>query len=272
MTAAWSLLDPVSDTAERGNGGPSAGLFARNLTARLDGPEGRFVLRIDSFTIGPGEVKALTGESGSGKTLVLELLGLMREPCDAAAHYTWTPAGQGQPASLDLARLWSAGPRSAELACTRGRLFGFVPQTGGLLPYLTVRENIALPQRLAACLDAELADTLMEHLDLHAHAAMMPGQLSLGQRQRVAVARALAHRPAVVIADEPTASLDPENSDRVLRLLLDAARITNAAVLVSSHEIDRLDRFGVPRCALRVSRDGKDTVSTLEMQVTGAQR
>lgn len=269
MTAAGSLLDPAPDTAERGDGGPGAGLVARNLTARLDGPEGRFLLRIDSFTTGPGEVMALTGESGSGKTLVLELLGLMRAPRDAAAHYTWTPAGQGKPASLDLAQLWSAGPRSAELARTRGRLFGFVPQTGGLLPYLTVRENIALQQRLAGCPDADLADTLMEQLDLRAHAAVMPGQLSVGQRQRVAVARALAHRPAVVIADEPTASLDPENSDRVLRMLLDAARITNAAVLVSSHEIDRLDRFGVPRCALRVSRDGNDTVSTLDTQGTG---
>ncbi len=202
---------------------------------------------------------ALTGASGSGKTLLLELLGLLRAP-GAGTRYFWTNAEQ-----TDLAGLWVNGPRSAELARMRGRLFGFVPQSGGLMPFLTVKENIALPQQLNRCEDAAWCGELVERLGLGEVAKQLPGALSIGQRQRAAIARALAHRPPFVIADEPTAALDSETADVVLQLMLEAAREQGSGVILSSHDVNRIDRFEIPRLELSTSSDdGGRVVSTLE--------
>lgn len=235
------------------------GIQAEGLSVSLTGPDGRFTLVVEDLALGPGEVLALTGQSGTGKTLLLELLGLVRAP--DAGRYAWRDA-EGR--KTNLSDLWTDGKRSNLLAKTRGALFGFIPQTGGLLPYLSVRDNIALSQRLAGRTNAGLIDRLIQELDLSRIARSMPGLLSAGQRQRVAIARALAHEPFVVLADEPTASLDPENSDRVLSLLLETAERCRTAVLLSSHEVERLDRFGLKRCALHAATDGRAVTSRLE--------
>lgn len=236
------------------------GLLASDLRVSLGGPDGHFHLVVQHLEIAPGQVLALTGESGTGKTLLLELLGLMRAPSLMGGTYVWI----GDHGQEDLLSLWSQGPRTRALVQTRGSLFGFVPQTGGLLPYLSVFENVALPQRLTGRSDLELILTLLERLDLARLQKALPGQLSVGQRQRVAIARSLAHRPAVLIADEPTAALDPENSDKVLRLLLEAAELADAAVLLSSHEIERLTAFGLPKANILARRSPGETISTLD--------
>lgn len=218
-----------------------------------------FRLNLPDLTLTPGQAVALTGASGAGKTLVLELLGLLRAP-GAGTRYIWTD-GSGVP--RDLAALWQGGPRAPDLARMRGRLFGFVPQTGGLMPFLSVAENIALPQRLNACIDDAWCRDLCQRLGLTDVATLMPGALSIGQRQRTAIARALAHRPPFVIADEPTAALDPDSADRVLTLLLDIAAQQGSGVILSSHDVDRIARFGIPRIAL-VTETGPDgVISTL---------
>ncbi|MDK3075222.1 ATP-binding cassette domain-containing protein [Sedimentitalea sp. JM2-8] len=234
------------------------GLILRDGDISLRDGDRAFRLRVDEFSLAAGKTVALTGASGSGKTLLLELLGLLRAP-GGGTRYRWE--GQG---GVDLAGLWSRGARSADLARTRGRLFGFVPQTGGLMPFLTVSENIALPQRVNGRTDAARCDALIDRLGLRDVAAIRPGALSIGQRQRTAIARALSHRPAFVIADEPTAALDSDSADTVLDLLLDVAKSEGSGVILSSHDVERLARFDIPRLRLSVRTVGNAVTSSPE--------
>jgi len=235
------------------------GLCIRNGHITLSDGDRVFRLEIDRLTLKPGHAVALTGASGSGKTLLLELLGLLRAP-GTGTGYDWAHAGN----TTNLAPLWAQGPRNSNLARMRGRLFGFVPQTGGLMPFLNVSENISLPQRVNDCLDADWTAALIDRLGLADVATLMPGALSIGQRQRTAIARSLAHRPPFVIADEPTAALDPDTADRVLELLLEMAKGQGSGVILSSHDVDRIDRFGIPRMALKIGASGNEVTARLE--------
>lgn len=242
----------------------AAELCIRSGRIALKDGDRAFRLEIDDFALGAGQAVALTGTSGAGKTLLLELLGLLRAP-GAGTVYLHR---DGQGGETDLAALWAQGPRNPDLARLRGVLFGFVPQTGGLLPFLTVAENIALPQRVNHRPDAARCRALMARLGIADIAALRPGALSIGQRQRAAIARALAHRPAFVIADEPTAALDPETADAVLALLLETARAEGAGLILSSHDIPRMERFGIARRALVPGRHGaSEAVSRLQTVV-----
>ena len=235
------------------------GLNIRDCHVALQDGDRSFRLEIAALTLEPGQAIALTGASGSGKTLMLELLGLLRAP-GAGTRYDW--GGQ-----VDLAALWQKGPRNAALAARRGALFGFVPQSGGLLSFLSVRENIELPQRINQCEDAGWVADLIDRLGLRHVARLHPGALSIGQRQRTAIARALAHRPPFVIADEPTAALDPGTADTVLRLLLDVAEGQGTGVILSSHDAPRIARFGIPRLTLASEVRGHDVISRLEAEI-----
>lgn len=239
----------------------AGGLCIRGAQISLHDGDRVFRLGIDRLDLAGGQAVALTGASGSGKTLVLELLGLLRAP-GPGTRYDWTGAGPG--AKRDLAALWAQGPRSAALARARGALFGFVPQTGGLMPFLNVAENIALPQRVNHCPDAGWTGELIDRLGLADVAALLPGALSIGQRQRTAIARALAHRPPFVIADEPTAALDPDTADRVLELLLEVAAGQGCGVILSSHDVARIDRFGIERLSLITRAGNGQVISQLE--------
>lgn len=231
------------------------GLTLRHGRIELHDGDHAFRLVADSFALQPGQTVALTGASGSGKTLFLELLGLLRSP-EGGTEYTCS--------GENLIDLWKDGPRSAALARRRGGLFGFVPQTGALMPFLTVAENIALTQNVTKRQDASWCTHLMDRLGLTSFASMMPGSLSIGQRQRVSIARALAHRPAFIIADEPTAALDSESADVVLELLLSVAADQNCGVILSSHDLDRLSRHDISRMSLSVRSVDGAIISTLE--------
>lgn len=214
-----------------------------------------FRLQVDRLVLEPGQAIALTGASGSGKTLLLELLGLLRSP---GAGTVFSYDGR------DLAALWRSGARNADLARMRGQLFGFVPQAGALMPFLSVADNIALSQRVTGRKDAAWCATLIDRLEIDDVASLMPGALSIGQRQRVAIGRALAHRPPFVIADEPTAALDSDSADVVLDLLLAAAADQNSGVILSSHDTDRIARFDIPRVGLITRAQDGVVTSTLE--------
>ena len=232
-----------------------SGLRLTNAKIDLRDGDRAFRLAVDGLTLDPGQAVALTGASGSGKTLLLELLGLLRAPGQGTAY---------RAGDTDLAALWSHGPRAAALAQGRGRHFGFVPQTGGLMPFLTVTENVALPQQVCNRNDPARVTSLVQRLGLSDVAQLRPGALSIGQRQRTAIARTLAHRPPFVIADEPTAALDPDSADGVLELLLETARQDGTGVILSSHDIARMDRFAIPRRALAVTTEGNTVTSRLE--------
>lgn len=174
-----------------------------------------------------GEIVAVVGESGSGKSTLLSLLA------------GFTNADQGE-------ILWNgrstSGWSEPEWAQFRKKSLGFVFQNYHLIPYLDARENVALPMRLldgeAAGAD-DMAETLLTRLGLQARFDHLPAQLSGGESQRVAIARALVHRPSLILADEPTGSLDSGTGKQVLDLLfslLSGGKQT-ALIVTHSHEV-----------------------------------
>ncbi|KDQ69237.1 ABC transporter ATP-binding protein [Streptomyces halstedii] len=177
-----------------------------------------------SFSVHPGEVVAVMGPSGSGKSTLLHCLAGIVTP-DAG---TITYGGREISAMSD-----------AERSALRRTDFGFVFQFGQLVPELTCLENTALPLRLNGVRrkDAErTAREWLERLEIDGIAAQRPGEVSGGQGQRVAVARALVASPKVVFADEPTGALDSLNGERVMELLTESARSANTAVVLVTHE------------------------------------
>jgi putative ABC transport system ATP-binding protein len=151
-----------------------------------------------------------------------------------------------QSRDVDLWETWQAGKLDV-LADLRRRFLGYVLQTGGLLPYLSVRANIDLPRRLLGLADDGTVDRLADSLGISAQLAKRPSELSVGERQRVAVARALAHKPRLIIADEPTASVDPLAATAIMRLLVELADRSAASVIVATHDWERLQPLGFRR-------------------------
>lgn len=209
------------------------GLRVRKQTGRSV-----FLLDVPDLEVGQGERRALVGPSGCGKSSLLDALGLIEPPLSC---HRFVLGGDG--ASRDLAPDLSRRDETM-LAAVRAHCLGYVLQRGGLLPFLTARANIALPLRLLRREDPDRVEALAEALGVRHRLEAHPRDLSIGERQRVAVARALVARPLLVLADEPTAALDPENGDAVMRLLLDLSDATGTAVIVASHDTGLLDRFG----------------------------
>jgi lipoprotein-releasing system ATP-binding protein len=198
------------------------------------GPRALNVLQGASLTLAAGEVVALVGPSGSGKSSLLHIVGLLEKP-------------DGGTISL------GGGVIDTENEATRTALrlqhIGFVYQAHNLLPEFTAQENIALPARLAGRARASaMQDALiaLERLGLADRATHLPSQLSGGEQQRVAIARALANQPSLVLADEPTGSLDAAAGEKVADLLFAEAREQGTAILLATHDLDlaaRADRI-----------------------------
>ena len=230
--------------------------LCQGLAKRRAGGGTAFELLVPELRIAPGEVVVLRGASGSGKSTLLDLLALALRP-DQAAAFCFRP--EHRPAT-DLWRLWQRGDLDG-LGQLRGANIGYVLQTGGLLSFLTARENIALSCRLLGRDPGGLIERLAERLDIGAQLDKHPGQLSVGERQRVAIARALAHRPGVVLADEPTASVDPLNAARILDLFLELVQQSGACAVIASHDWPPERLAGVRVLEHRIERDGDLTRS-----------
>jgi putative ABC transport system ATP-binding protein len=182
----------------------------------------RTVLHLPKLEVQAERSCAVIGPSGCGKTTLMHLIAGLLKPT------------QG--------RIQVAGQEWAELSASdgdrfRGRNIGIVFQRLHLLPALNVLENLLLAQRCARVKrGSAAASALLDRLGVGDLAARRPQQLSQGQAQRVAIARALVHRPRLLIADEPTSSLDEDNAQRALTLLRDQARACGAALLVVTHD------------------------------------
>jgi putative ABC transport system ATP-binding protein len=210
---------------------PKSTIRIRDLQFRYR--DGDFALRIPGLCIHPGERVAVIGPSGSGKTTLLHLVAGIATP----------EAGRIQTAGTELVGLDDAARRAF-----RVQHVGLVFQEFELLDYLTVLENVLLPYRMhpALHLDASVrqrAIGLTDRVGIADKLTRLPTKLSHGERQRVAVCRALVTQPELVLADEPTGNLDPANRDRVLEILIDCVAETGATLLTVTHDRDLLPRF-----------------------------
>ncbi len=195
------------------------------------GDLGETVLRGISASFAPGELCVLLGPSGSGKTTLLSVLGCLLEPTEGEL----TLCGR----RVD----WRAPGRLSRLRRTH---LGFVFQNAQLLPFLTVEENLELVGRNAGLPQSTVADRideLLERLGIAPMRRKKPDQLSGGQRQRAAIARALLHHPSILLADEPTASLDWHHGQAAVQLLVEQARAERALLLAVTHDTRLLGFF-----------------------------
>jgi len=183
-------------------------------------------LRHASITLGRGDFTALMGPSGCGKSSLLHLCGAMDRPTSGCIAIEGTPLQDLDDAALTRLR--------------RTRI-GFVFQFFNLLPTLTVAENVALPMLLAGVPKGQAeaaASRWIDRVELSHRRRHFPQQLSGGEMQRTALARAVAHQPALLLADEPTGNLDSNNSARVLELLRELNQETGVAVLLATHSAE----------------------------------
>ena len=187
-------------------------------------PQGEFTLRLEKLDVAAGEALGIMGPSGAGKTTLLRLLSGILVP----------QRGEVRVAGEALSTLPERARRELRL-----RRLGLVFQDFALLDYLSVADNLLLPSRLGGEADGGINDrarALMEKLDMAAHWSRLTGELSQGERQRVAVARSLLHAPCAVLADEPTSSLDGRRKDTVMELLTSDARSRAVALIVVTHD------------------------------------
>jgi putative ABC transport system ATP-binding protein len=209
---------------------PALALEIASLKKAYRGPDGivRPVIDLAKLSLGVGEQMALRGRSGSGKTTLLHLIAGILRP----------DAGRIRVAGEDM----SEAPE-AERDRLRGRAIGYVFQTFNLLGAYSALENVLLAMHFGGKEDEAHARDLLERVGLADRLDHRPGQLSVGQRQRVAVARALANRPSLVLADEPSGNLDPTNAGDALALIREVCDESGAALLLVSHDASVLAAF-----------------------------
>lgn len=205
--------------------GTTAGLQLESISISVpDGDLSRTILDGAGLDVRPGEVVGVTGISGSGKSTLLAIAGLLRRP----------EQGRVSIAGTDATTL-----RERERTALRGREIGIIYQSANLLPSLTAREQLLLVghiNRLANAEAARRADELLDAVDLSRLAHQLPVHMSGGERQRVGIARSLMTDPSVLLADEPTASLDPDLADQITELLTTQARSRGIAALIVTHD------------------------------------
>lgn len=191
------------------------------------------VLKGASLEIAAGERVALIGPSGSGKSTFLHIAGLLEKPDSG---------------SVRIAGKEASGLDDKGRTALRRDAVGFVYQFHHLLPEFSARENIILPQMIAGISQkkaGERADELLELVGLTKRGKHRPAQLSGGEQQRIAIARALANKPALLIADEPTGNLDPETAEHVFGVLEALSKTQNLGLLMATHNHElaaRMDR------------------------------
>lgn len=235
-------------------------LYKLFKVSRSRGPENaRFKMFIQNLRIHQGDKIAFIGESGCGKSTLLDILAFIAQPsqCESFNFYL------DHQRPVDIFSEWQK-KHIDPLSQLRKRFIGYVMQTGGLLPYLNVKENILLSREI---LDMPREDNmvyqLITELKLERHLDKSPTVLSIGERQRVAIARAIAHNPKIVIADEPTASLDPYSAKVVMGLFINLAEQFNITLIIASHDWQPLKSFGLHRYYLHTANSSNLTETSI---------
>ena len=207
-------------------------LMARGLRKTFTGGAGELTIFRDiQLSLNRGEIVALVGQSGSGKSTLLQIIGLLDRPSE----------GQIFIEGRDVSNL-PDGERTA----LRRQALGFVYQFHHLLPEFTALENVMIPQMIAGVDKTharERGTALLQTIGLGHRLDNRPARLSGGEQQRVAIARALVNNPRILLADEPTGNLDPENSKMVFDLLIKLVRKSGIGAIIATHNIDLADQM-----------------------------
>lgn len=265
----------------------------RNVGKSRPGADG-FRLYIDGLDVVRGSLQALVGPSGCGKSTALDLLaGILRPDAGATEGATRqdtvkladTMARQDStepveaPSRRERRFLFSPTPNAANdilekwrkkdlnsLARLRQRHLGYVQQTGGLLPFLTARDNIMLRCSSLGCVTerSQQIQGIVDGLGIGRLLEQYPATLSVGERQRVAIAAALAHAPEMVLADEPTAALDPVHARNALRIFANLAQKMNITVLMVTHSLEMAVEAGFSPIRVTLDQGGADAISRID--------
>jgi len=205
-------------------------LEIKNLKKSYWSPEGEnhLIVHVDHFSLLEGEQLALAGESGSGKTTFLNLIAGILKADVGSIHLSGKEVESLSEGARDL---------------LRAQTLGYIFQTFNLLQGYTALENVELGMMFGRGVDSSVAKNLLERVGLGKRLHYLPRQMSVGQQQRVAVARALANHPRLVLADEPTGHLDHERAMESLALIREVCRENGAALLLVSHDREVLGRF-----------------------------
>lgn len=222
-------------------------LEIRNLGKIYRTPEGETltVLDVPEFTLEEEQQLALRGTSGTGKTTLLNCIAGILRPDDGSVLLNGT----------DMAAA-SEGMRDR----LRAHTIGYIFQTFNLLQGYTCMENVLLGMSFGRGADSAAAMKLLQRVDLGDRLHHRPGQLSVGQQQRVAVARALANRPKLVLADEPTGNLDSKNAREALQLIREVCKENGASLLIVSHDQMVLDQFENSRDLAEINRAMQEVI------------
>lgn len=272
----------------------------RSVGKSRPGADG-FCLHIDGLDVVRGSLQALVGPSGCGKSTALDLLaGILRPDAEAAAGAaggaarvertvqteSTTLAERAEPGEAPSGRerrfLFSPTPNADNdmlekwrkkdlnsLARLRQRHLGYVQQTGGLLPFLTARDNIMLRCSSLGCVTerSQQIQGIVDGLGIGRLLEHYPATLSVGERQRVAIAAALAHAPEMVLADEPTAALDPMHARNALRIFANLAKMMNITVLMVTHSLEMAVEAGFSPIQVTLDQDGPGAISRIDHRV-----
>ena len=190
-------------------------------------------LKPTSLRVEAGELVALLGPSGSGKSTLLLAISLIQPPTTGRVV-------------IDGQTLYDDGPTGVDVRAFRRRKIGFIFQQHNLIPFLTARENVSLMLQLNGAGRREAArraTELLGYLEIGHRADSLPARMSGGEQQRVAIGRALANEPALILADEPTAALDTERGTKVMAMLRRIARERRSAVIAVTHDQRMIEGF-----------------------------
>ncbi len=214
-------------------------VYLEDLYKRREQAGSVFELFVPELKIAPGWMIALVGDSGCGKSTLLDMLALVMQPTRVGQFLL--DLGQKKQDATDVQALWENRLES-RLARIRRNYMGYILQTGGLLSFLSVMDNVCLPARIKGNRDyLQQVKTLAARLGIEQCLTRKPDYLSIGQRQRAAILRAMAHGPDLVLADEPTAAVDKARARLIMQDLRSITRDSGTAVVVVTHDTDLVE-------------------------------
>lgn len=264
-------------------------LAIAGLVKRLTSGDTTFTLEVPVFQLRRGGFYGIVGRSGSGKSTLLDLLAMVMRPSIVERHTLNVPNGRGELVRLEMSQFVGVdgsvrsrgdlegqsrgartgdGPRQAlndaYVSAVRRNYLGYVLQSGGLIPYLTVRENLELPFRMSG-LPFNRADIghRAERFGLTLHLDKKPSGLSSGQRQRVSILRALVTNPVLLLADEPTASVDEQLAKVIVSEMRAMANQQRTTVVMVSHDIELVAAFADDMVRLSPESNGSGAIRSV---------